>query len=233
MRSHVAVAKPSVQSAGESLLLGMVGFWDASKYSGSGNWLNLGTGGSSGDFSVPFGSTAPVWTNGNKFVFSTGGGPYSFQFNANHAYHFPDKNAGSFSVGIVQQTPFAIFRVVMGDTAFNGWNVYQDTPSFNARIFSEISQQPQVNGPDEATLTKALRGFVIDDTAHVFKTYSNAVFGTSVADNRAVSPSDGNIFISSPAGAGTWCPQDVYGMFIHQGLLTAQNLTDIGTYFGV
>lgn len=48
-------------SPGRALLLGMVGYWDVADYSGAGNWLNLGTGGSALDFVLGASTAAPEY----------------------------------------------------------------------------------------------------------------------------------------------------------------------------
>lgn len=51
-KSKLAIIDPSVGGGAVALLSSMEGWWDASTYSGSGNWLNGGTGGSTLDFVI-------------------------------------------------------------------------------------------------------------------------------------------------------------------------------------
>jgi hypothetical protein len=224
-KSAAAASNP-----GGSLLATMVGWWDALTYSGSGNLLNKGTAGASGDMVPAGGSASPTFST-NHFVFD---GVNDFMSNATDIASFDIPNKGTtFTAGIVINMPNTPNNGANYFCKGNGpgWAIFGNGTLFGTKAFVNDSSYYIATGPVGTQNVKALHLMQVT-TTQVIAALNNTQ-GTPITDGRTGSADSSQVLLLGQNGGGVCQKMDLYGAFVHRGALTAQNITDIGTYYGL
>src|SRR4051812_20811015 len=98
---------------GLALLTGMVGFWDARNYAGTGTWVNLGTAGTAGDMILGAATAAPTFSgSGNpaKFAFD---GVNDVMATAGNVTQFDAPiRTNNFTIGVIMSWPNTVSKSV-------------------------------------------------------------------------------------------------------------------------
>lgn len=223
--------------AGLTLLLTMAGFWDATSYSGSGNLLNQGTAGSSGDM-IPGASTAaPTFASG-KFTFD---GVNDTMMTAGDVSTFgaPAPSAGAFSFGVIVKFLTTVnFKSFLTKypSAAGGWYMLANGTANQSYVqllsILGTNTDPTLS-PVGAASEKCLLAFSTPSGGPGVS-YKNASGGTSQIEKRnGASTTIAKTAIGCIADGTSNQNFEMYGAFIHQGALTSQNLTDIAAHWGI
>lgn len=211
------------------------GWWDATDYSGSGNLTNKGITGSAID--------AVLGTGGSSPTFSAG----AFTFNGTNArIAIPDHadldfgTGQSFTIGLIM-TPHATSAIEEGGYFGKGANTF--VPHFDlfaqadnesAYVF-EVSDVSHELFPDQtlAGSTKRLVMGIRNVTADTVRLNINGTNGTSATDTTtaAITNSD-TLWIGRSAIFGHQ-RFVMYGFFVYRGVPTADQITEIKTYYGI
>lgn len=220
---------------GETLLRSMVGFWDGSSYSGYGNWLNLGTSGSVGDLILGASTAAPTFSV-DHFTFDGVNDKMTMGGDVNN-FDALDKN-NNFTFGIIlvsTATPSNSGTYVhKAVSATSGWVLASNGTAFAPlTLIQDSTHFPTATSVATTSLgIKSVYAGGSNSSGQLFAGINGSV--TSVTDTRTGSSTNTvAMVVGANIAQNLFQKMDLYGMFIHQGALSAQNYTDIGAHYGL
>jgi hypothetical protein len=217
---------------GKVLLATMLGWWDPSTYSGSGNLLNKGTA-ASADM-VPGAATAAPTFSVDHFTFD---GVNDIMATAGDvtSMNIPN-NPGDFTVGAIIVLNAATAGQIIGkriSAASNGWyldNLGSPQPTCTVREPSHTVSASL--GAAVSTGTKLLYNARLTSNAKLTMASKNTL-GTPTTDTRTASSTNtSRVSIGGNDDGAGFASFSLYCAFVHAGAITTQNITDICAAYG-
>ncbi len=239
--------------AGQTFLATCDGWWDAPTYAGSGNLLNLGTAGSTGDLVVKGTSADPTFASG-KFTFD-GVDDYLANAASVSAFNAPARNgtAVPFTVGIVLTfpttlssfSPFISKRNANAGISEGFWYIVANGTTkegyctVGANDGSGIAAT--LTGASSAGTKALLMSQIMPSPATNFIAFLNSSQGGSNADGRTNGrdcSTTAKFTIGGYNGADAAFSAnheafDLHAAFVRQGSTSAQNILDIRAHYGI
>lgn len=223
-------------SAGEIVLSGCVLWLDTTDYSGSGDMINKGTTGSALDGVLGAGSAEPAWTGGSPGYFTFDGVNDIITVADNSVLNFAD--ADDWTLGVIWEHASAPANnarwVDKFSGALTGYSMRYQGSSINTIVADSGGHVVAPTGTGAVpTATKMLLLTTMNKSAgNTCRVRYNTTLGTSLSASPLTSATtttdDFKISSSTNPIAGKF-----YGVFLARSVLTATNITDVGTYYGV